>query len=315
MTDDRSSADARHPIGVVARRTGISLHVLRAWERRYGLVSPVRTAGGQRLYSDGDIVRLKLLRQATEAGRPIGAVADVPTDELVALVGGDAPPPPAPGGNGALDESLRAVRGACMEAARSLDGPRLRALLMRSVVQLNPADFVDRVIAPLLEQVGDEWHRGALSPAHEHLVSVTVRHVLAWTLDTFEASREAPVLIVTTVAGETHELGAMLAAVVAAEEGWRALYLGPSLPAGDIAKTVDATGALGVAVSIVYPDDEIAAKVGELRSALPSDRLLLAGGRGAVATRSALEAEGASVVADMPALREVLRTVHGTRSD
>jgi methylmalonyl-CoA mutase cobalamin-binding subunit len=186
---------------------------------------------------------------------------------------------------------------------------------MRSVVQLNPADFVDRVIAPLLEEVGDEWHRGALSPAHEHLVSVTVRHVLAWTLDTFEASPGAPVLIVTTIAGETHELGAMLAAVVAAEEGWRVIYLGPSLPANDLAATVGATDALGVAVSIVYPDGSVAEQVGALRRALPADRLLLAGGRGAVATRSALEAEGASVVADMPALREVLRTVRGARSD
>src|SRR5687768_5112132 len=79
-----------HPIGVVAKRTGISLHVLRAWERRYGVVEPVRTAGGQRLYTDAHIERLRLLRVVTDAGRNISHVVSLPDRELRALALEDA---------------------------------------------------------------------------------------------------------------------------------------------------------------------------------------------------------------------------------
>ena len=80
------SREPRHPIRVVARRTGITLHVLRAWERRYAVVEPGRTEGGQRLYSDADIERLKLLRDAVASGRSISQVAPLGEAALAELV-------------------------------------------------------------------------------------------------------------------------------------------------------------------------------------------------------------------------------------
>jgi len=88
MTGERSRCK-RHPIRVVARRTGLSRDLLRAWEVRYAAVQPERTAGGQRLYSDDDIERLRLIQQALEAGRRIGQLATLPTEELAQLVGED----------------------------------------------------------------------------------------------------------------------------------------------------------------------------------------------------------------------------------
>ena len=82
-------AQPRYPIGEVARRTGLSPHVLRAWERRYGVVSPSRRTGGGRLYSSADILRLRLLRRLTGAGHPIGEIASLPSDTLLALLPGD----------------------------------------------------------------------------------------------------------------------------------------------------------------------------------------------------------------------------------
>jgi hypothetical protein len=83
-----------HPIQIVTRRTGLSADVLRVWEKRYGVVTPLRSTSGRRLYSDADIERLRLLVQATGRGRAIGQVAALSTPALVALLDDEAPPPP-----------------------------------------------------------------------------------------------------------------------------------------------------------------------------------------------------------------------------
>src|SRR5918999_1138203 len=86
MTSHTEPDIARHPIGVVADRTGLSPDLLRGWERRYRAVEPSRSADGQRTYSDADIERLRLLRLATAAGRSIRQVARLASDELAQLV-------------------------------------------------------------------------------------------------------------------------------------------------------------------------------------------------------------------------------------
>src|SRR5215218_3968718 len=80
----------RHPISVVVDRTGLSQHLLRVWERRYGAVEPTRGEGGHRLYSDADIERVRLLHAATRGGRTIGQVARLSADALARMVAEDA---------------------------------------------------------------------------------------------------------------------------------------------------------------------------------------------------------------------------------
>jgi MerR family transcriptional regulator, light-induced transcriptional regulator len=310
----------RHPMGVVVQRTGLTSHVLRAWERRYGAVSPGRTEGGQRLYSDADLVRLRLLRQATETGRPIGTVASLPTPELAALVGEDAASAArrtdvvgadtgggvGEGAGGGEDLMRRRHLSAALAAAESMDVVALRAELMRAVVRLSGRAFVSDVVAPLLERVGELWERGALRPAQEHVVSTAVRHVLDWLLARYEASASAPLAVLGTPSGEHHEFGAMLAAVVAADAGWRVLYLGPSLPAEEIAMAAERGGASLVGVSMVAgPGVDVRWSRGEverLRSLLPASTLLLIGGR------ASAEAEVAGVrrVVDLTSLGRFL---------
>src|SRR4051812_33916303 len=82
-----------HPIQIVTRRTGVSADVLRVWEKRYAVVTPVRSTSGRRLYSDADIERLRLLVEATRTGRPIGQVATLPTPAILTLLEEEAPTP------------------------------------------------------------------------------------------------------------------------------------------------------------------------------------------------------------------------------
>jgi DNA-binding transcriptional MerR regulator len=273
-----------HPIQVAARRAGISAHLLRAWEKRYQAVVPGRTASGRRLYSDADIARLRLLDQAIEGGRRIGDLAGLDTDALRALVAEDrrleqplAPAPELP----AVDAEPVA---AGLAAIRRFDGGALRATLTRSLATTSLPDFVERMAKPLMHQVGLLWQRGDLSPSHEHLASATLRSVLGDLLERLEPAERAPIIVVATPAGQRHESGALAAALTAAVAGWKPLFLGPDLPAADIARAAQGGGARVVALSITAPD-AAAAELARLRELLGPDTLILIGGQGALGTR------------------------------
>jgi MerR family transcriptional regulator, light-induced transcriptional regulator len=295
--------EAIHPIGVVSKRTGVSLHVLRAWERRYGVVAPGRSAGGQRLYSDADVARLRLLRQVTEAGRNISQVAQLPLAELQRLVSEDARAAVVP-----ERSDVESYRSRCLAAAERLDGEAVHAALMRAVVSLRPAEFLEEVLMPLLREVGERWHEGTLSPAQEHVVSVSARRVVTWLVDAYEAPAEAPVLLVTTVSGEQHEFGALMASLVGLDAGWRVTYLGTSLPAEEVVKSARLVGASVVALSMVnrgesaVPVEEFA----RIRVALPATVSVVVGGAGAAARRTTLEEAGAVVLESAAELRALL---------
>lgn len=305
--EHETDVQPQYPIGAVAQRTGLSTHVLRAWERRYGLVEPRRDGNGIRLYSNSDIVKLRLLRRVTESGHPIGRLAALDTEQLVALVREEertaeegAPRIPA-----AADRSV----ALCLEAVEAMDGSRIHGVLMRAVVGLGLMEFVEGVVSPVLRRVGELWEGGALCPAHEHLLSMCVHRVLDWLLDTLPSAPGAPLLLATTPAGQRHELGAMLAGVVAADVGWRTLYFGPDLPVGDIARAVETTGADGVALSLVYRGDGTSAleDLRELRSSLPGNVFLFVGGQAAAPLRDPLARYGITCLADLTALRIALQ--------
>lgn len=300
----------QYPIGTVARRTGLSTHVLRAWERRYAVVDPQRSAGGTRLYSNADIVRLRLLRRLTEAGHSIGSVAPLGVEELLALDrGAEEISPRGSASAGGDDVANRFVAG-CLEAMEAMDATRVHGLLMRAVMAMSAVEFAEQVVVPLLRQVGDLWSEGDVFPAHEHMLSVCVQRVLHWMMTALPPQADAPVLVGTTPSGERHELGAMMAGVMAADSGWRVLYLGPDLPAPDIAHAVRASSADAVALSVVCGSDlvALAAEIQSLHELLPGQVRLLVGGASAAGVRALPAGAGVDAVwfDDLRGLRAAL---------
>jgi MerR family transcriptional regulator, light-induced transcriptional regulator len=297
-----------HHIAVAAARSGLSQDVLRVWERRYKAVRPSRAPGGQRLYTDSDIERLRLLRMATQAGRSIGRIAELPTDALTQLVSEDAAARERIGSAGiTVSDSARAVSSA-LEAARQFDGRLLEEILRTTLALEGVTQFVDGVVVPLLTAVGDEWNAGRLSPSEEHLASSVIEGILLDATRSLAEPKGARGILLATLASERHSLGAAIAGAVAAAAGWRVVYLGADLPSADIAEAARSTGVQVVALSVVYVDDaqRVVGELRRLRRLLPSDVSLFVGGSGAAAMRADLARLGATVCADLPSLRAAL---------
>jgi DNA-binding transcriptional MerR regulator/methylmalonyl-CoA mutase cobalamin-binding subunit len=310
MEISTTSLDPRHPIGVVSDRTGLSADVLRVWERRYSVVRPARADGGQRLYSDADVERLRLLHVATLAGRSIGRIAHLATPALARLVDEDG------AARAALDlhrhDANGAAAGDAVEAARqatqALDAHALDRELRRALSMLGLPSFLTDVAAPLLRAVGDDWHAGRLSPAHEHVATQAVRRITSEVVQSLGARAGAPAVVVATPAGERHETGALLAAAALAAAGWRVIYLGGDLPASDIAAAARHTGARAVAVSLVYitDRDHTLAELRTLRNALPATIPIVAGGAASGSLEDELGALGVSFADSFDDMRSAL---------
>jgi len=313
---------------VVTRRTGLSADLLRAWEKRYEVVVPGRSESGRRIYSDADIERLRLLYRATLAGRSIGQLAGLPATELETLVRQDALAERTKD-DGASAPRARATREAaspgptvstatdyvreCLDAIERLDASALESLLRRAVVALPVDVLLDGLVAPVLERVGTYWRDGTFRPVHGHLASAVLRRVLDRVTETATSPSATPSLVVATPAGQLHEFGALLAAATAAADGWSVTYLGPDLPAEDIAEAAARTRARAVALSIVYPPGDPAVKheLRRLAALLPKGVSLLVGGAAAAAYRSSLD--GAERLDDLAALRTWLRAARPRR--
>ncbi|HET9013100.1 MAG TPA: B12-binding domain-containing protein [Gemmatimonadaceae bacterium] len=294
----------RHPIGVVRERTGLSVEVLRAWERRYAVVRPSRSKEGRRLYSDADVERLGLLHRASRAGRPVGALVTLSTGELRQMVLEDAERArrtPAPSGS---------HREHALEAVRQLAPERLEALLQRALFSLGAFTFLEEVVAPLLEEIGDAWHEGLITVAHEHAASAAVLQVLGGLARALEVSGNAPRVVLATPRGERHAFGAMMAAVAAAHDGWHVTWLGSDLPAAQVAAGAETCEARIVGLGSVARDAAgLKREVTSLRALLPSHVPVLIGGPGAARLR---DMRGVTKVRDLSHWRALLTTARAT---
>ena len=217
------------PIRTVAKMTGLTPDLIRAWEKRYGVVDPVRGPRGARLYSRADVNRLRMLAQAVGEGRSIGDIAHMGPAELAQLVQPAAPPPaPAASSPNSVEAMLSAVH--------RLDMNALERSLNDALVGLGSARFARDVAMPLLDRVGKQWLEGKLTIGQEHLVTSALRNLLG-ALSRSSRDPHAPTILLTSPAGERHELGLLMVSVLAADEGLGVYLLGADIPAEEIVDT------------------------------------------------------------------------------
>lgn len=298
-----------HPIAVVAERTGLTQDVLRVWERRYRAVEPKRSASGQRVYTDADLERLRLLHAATRAGRSIGQIARLSDKALATIV--------------KQDDTARAERVSvttqhideaglltvALSLAQSLHPSQLDDHLRRASVMLGLPEFLSRVAVPLLRRIGDEWHAGRFTPAQEHFASAVLYDIIVERMRAFAPPDDAPGILIATPAGERHAIGAALVGAGAAVEGCRVIYLGVDLPAQEIVAAAIASNVSVVALSVLYVEDRerILGELRAVRSRLPSGIPLFVGGSGALTLARELSAPGIRISGNVAELYDELR--------
>lgn len=228
------------PIGRVAELTGISPVTLRAWERRYGLPVPHRTASGHRLFSMAEVEQLRRVLTLMESGYSISrAVERIRAEEEH---------------GGRFDEDEQeykwpTYRQRLLEAVDNFDTTALDSAYNEPLT-LFPVDLViDEVLLPVLEQIGSEWEQRDDGIAREHFFSNYLRNKIGTRFNHEVQRRHGPALILACLPGESHELGLMLAGLVAAARGYRVLYLGSNLPLSQLQPVATRTTPAGIALS------------------------------------------------------------------
>lgn len=258
-------------IKTVASLTGITPTTLRAWERRYDVVEPRRTASGYRVYSEDDIATLVRVKSLVDKGFKVGEAIEI------ARRGAYDPSPSQVTG-----EALQGIRSQLLTALLRLD--RSTAGRLASQLLATPFDRqIDQVFFPLLGDVGEMWAEGDCSVAQEHFASAFVRERLVGMLEAFaDAPPGAPEVICAGAPGELHEFGLLGAAVHLAMRGWRITYLGADLPIDQIGPIAQQRRPALLCTSVVVSRSraDCLALAAALRAAAPRDTAIVLGGRG-----------------------------------
>src|SRR5687768_3922159 len=306
-----TATEPRHPIGVVSDRTGLTPDVLRVWERRYGVVNPGRSSGGQRTYSDSDIDRLILLRRATQGGHSISHVAGLSRPKLEELVRDVESANDFSEVRFSSPRQLHAAIDQALGFTNALDPSGLETLLRRHVLRYGIVTFIDALAAPFLREVGEAWHDKRLSVSQEHLATAVVQRVVSETAPLLTGGMGNPAIVIATLEGERHANGALMAAAVAASEGWWVIYLGADLPAKEIADATVRTRARVTGISMVLPEkkSQFASALRELDHALPDETTLLVGGAGSRGFQMSLRGRKVVFIEAMSELHAVLGSI------
>lgn len=256
-------------IGELSKRSGVSPELLRAWERRYGLLHPTRSTGGLRLYSPADLDRVRLMQRHLARG-----VAAAEAAALALALGAETAVAAA---------SPASAREELAEALDGYDEPRAQSILDRVLAVTTVDSLLSEIVMPYLRDLGDRWERGEVSVAQEHFASGVLRGRLlglarGWGLGV------GPRAVLACLPGEQHDLGLIAFGLALRARGWRIVYLGPDAPLETVA---EASRRLEPSLVVLHAvtGERVQPVAGEIRALAGTHRVALAGaaaGQGAV---------------------------------
>ena len=231
-----------YTIKQAASLTGVPADTLRAWERRYGVPSTVRSDGGYRLYDDHSLDMVRRMRTLIDGGQAAAQAAEA----VLTLDHGDSVPSP--------EEFVESV----------IAGPVPdEELSRRLLLALDAGPFTqtaDSWLMPMLRYVGHAWSEGRLTPGEEHVISATVMRRLSTAYDRLLVTRGAPVVLVGLPAGSRHEIAALAFALLLRQSGYDTAYLGPDLPTDAWLHAVASYEPDAIVLSVLRGEDESASQ-------------------------------------------------------
>ena len=250
-------------IGELSRRTGVSAELLRAWERRYGLLHPTRTGGGFRLYSPADERRVSLMRSHLKQGMSAAEAARLTLTE-------------ADGGTSDDDEPLLQRRAQELrEALDDLDEGAAQSALDGVLAEFSTETVLTNLVLPYLHDLGERWASGEASVGQEHFASQLIRGRLLGLARGWDRGA-GPRALLACAPGEQHDLGLIALGVALRARGWRITYLGQDTPLETLAESARSLGPLAIVISSVSPD-RLSTSGAELRRLADIAHVWLAG--------------------------------------
>lgn len=273
------SKDNLYPIRAVSQLTGLTADSIRAWERRYQAVTPVRGQDGRggRLYSPEDVHRLNLLKSAIENGHSIGQIANWENAQLETLP--------------VLNKPKRKKREVVEEHEEvnkifsyleEYDALGADKYLGRLASIFSPREFIHRIVVPAITRVGTYWRRGHFSIAQEHMASSLLRNLLGTLLRVHIKDNPRKKILFTTPSGEYHEFGILTAAMLAVAGGLGVIYLGPNLPVEEVVRAAEKVKPDAVVIGLLAATDTTRANASpylrELSDTMPKNTDLILGG-------------------------------------
>ncbi|HOX66380.1 MAG TPA: MerR family transcriptional regulator [Burkholderiaceae bacterium] len=275
-------------IAAAERDTGLTKDTLRVWERRYGFPRPDRDGGGERAYPLEQVEKLRVVKRLMDAGHRPGRLVSMPIEELVRLSESTGDAPRRSAGSGPLLDLK-----ACLALMRSHDVDALRRQLLQTQMRMGLARFVIEVVMPLNTMVGDAWMRGQMEIFEEHAYIECLHGLLRQALAGLPeaAPLDRPRVLLTTLPGEPHGLGLLLAQALLALEGARVVSLGVQTPVWDISLAAAAHRSDIVALGFTgcMNPNQVVDGLSELRSKLPPAVELWVGGSAPVLHRRTVD--------------------------
>ena len=298
--------DVAVTIAAVERETGLSKDTLRIWERRYGFPNPLRDANGERLYPAEQLEKLRLIRHLMDQGMRPGKIVAAPLPELAAHMGVVQAASTSVGSeSGPASEVIALLKAHAVTA--------LRETLSLYLARLGLQRFVIEVVAPLNVAIGQSWAEGGIAVFEEHLYSEQVQHLLRQAIGALPAADQRPRILLTTLPGEEHQIGLLMAQACLAVEGAQCISLGVQTPVRDIVLAARAHQVDIVALSFspVLQVNAAWAMLADVRQVLDAGIALWAGG--SLWQRSRRTVEGVRTLGgltDIPAELAAWRELH-----
>ncbi len=294
-------------IGTVERETGLSKDTLRVWERRYGFPQPVRDANGERAYPSDQVDKLRLIRRLMDQGMRPGKIVSEPVDVLVAhLEGTRNAHEPAHQGFAQAGEVLSLIR--------EHRANELREFLDLMLLRLGLKQFVTDVVAPLNVVIGAEWAQGRIAIFEEHLYTEQVQHLLRHAIGSFPQASQRPRVLLTTLPGEEHQLGLLMAHACMVVDGAQCISLGVQTPAREIAQAAKAhdVNIVGISFSPATQSHVAFAALADLRRQVQPEIDLWAGG--SLWERSRRKLDGVEMISDLTGISDAIESWRSMQS-
>jgi len=264
-------------IAAVERDTGLSKDVLRMWERRYGFPVPERGTNGERVYPAEQVERLRLIKRLMDMGHRPGRLIAASTEELTLLAPRRPRPVLADGktiDSAGLDELLALIK--------QHDANGYVHALQQRLARQGLQRFVQDIVAPLTNRVGEAWEDGRIEVFEEHLFTELTKRVLRQAIAALPRGTGSPRVLLTSVPDELHILGLLMIEALLALESAECIPLGTQMPLLEITRAAEAHRADIVALSFsaAFPPRQITGLLQQLRGALPNKVELWVGGSG-----------------------------------